>query len=217
MTGVQLIRSGAPSGAPVISEAGSEDPFEITFAPAKPVMDAIIEMRKPLAWLDRHRRSCRSLFEPERAAELIDVIPSGSRIAKAGALFLAAEEISAPEGWVHVAVGLMLQEAGATVSDAYRCAITDGAFRDPEVWGRYEPGFSAAVIVNSIRAVRRQGVLPSTGGFLKLCAKHRAQFAAWNADMSTLLDLRYAAEDALEQTGGPKQLVYYDDDSDVPF
>jgi hypothetical protein len=217
MSGVQLIRSGAPSGAPIISEAGSEDPFEITFAPAKPVLDAIIEMRKPLAWLDRQRRSRLPLFDPERAADLIDIIPCGNRIAKSGALFLEAEEISAPEGWVHVAIGLMLQEAGATVSDAYRCAITDGAFRDPEVWGQYEPGFSAAVIVNSIRAVRRQGTLPSTGGFLNLCAKHRAQFKSWNADLSTLLNLRWEAEDAIEKIDPQRLLLDYDLEDEEPF
>jgi hypothetical protein len=79
---------------------GSEDPWEVTFRPAKPVLEAIVEMGKSLVWLDQRRRSRRPLFERERAAELIDLVPSGTRIAKAGALFLEAEEISAPEGWV---------------------------------------------------------------------------------------------------------------------
>jgi hypothetical protein len=161
----QAIRGGA-SGT-TINEPGSEDPWEITFRPAKPVLDAVIEMLEPLRWLDQRRRSRRPFFEPERAAELIDLIPSGNRIAKGGALFLEAEEISAPEGWMHVAVGLMLQsQANSTAidGDAYRCAIADGAFRDPEVWGQYDPGFSAAVIVRTIRQARRQGALPSPGG-----------------------------------------------------
>ena len=101
-----MIRGGA-SGTTVINELGSEDPFEITFRPAKPVLDAVIEMLEPLRWLDQRRRSRLPLFEPERAAELIDLIPSGNRIAKAGALFLEAEEIPALEAWMHVAVGLM--------------------------------------------------------------------------------------------------------------
>jgi hypothetical protein len=219
MSGGHVIRNGGVSGAPIVSEAGSEDPFEITFAPAKPVLDAIIEMWKPLAWLDRQRRSRLPLFDPERAAELIDLIPSGGRIAKAGTLFLEAEEISAPEAWVHVAVGLMLQSEAnpnAIDGDAYRCAITDGAFRDPEVWEPYDAGFSAAVVVRSIRQARRQGALPSPGGFLKLCAKHREQFKKWNADTSTLLEIRWAAEDVLDQIG-PKWLDYYDPEEEVPF
>jgi len=104
-------------------------------------------MLEPLRWLGQRRRPRLPLFEPERAAELIDLIPSGNRIAKAGALFIEAEEIPAPEAWVHVAVGLMLQaeaNPNAIDGDAYRCAIADGAFRDPEVWGHYAPGFSAA-------------------------------------------------------------------------
>jgi len=212
-----LIRSGA-SGAPImISDSGSEDPFEVCFRPAKAALDAVIEMREPLRWLDERRRSRRPLFEPERADEIINLVPSGNRIAKAGALFLEAEEIPAPEGWMHVAIGLMLQsETSANVSDAYRCAIADGAFRDPEAWESYEPGFSAAVIVRSIREARRQGALPPPGRFLNLCAKHRAQFKTWNVDLPTLLDVSYAAEDALEEIGKPL-LLEHDDEMDIPF
>src|ERR1700688_2094259 len=137
-----------------VAAPGAEDPFEIVFAPAKPILDAIIEMWKPLAWLDQRRRSRRPLFEPEQAAELINLIPSGNRIARAGALFLDAEENPAPEGWVHVAIGLMLQSEvnpQAIDVDAYRCAVADGAYRDRVVWEHYdEPGFSCAVVVQAL-------------------------------------------------------------------
>jgi hypothetical protein len=108
-------------------------------------------------------------------------------------------------------------DPNAIVGDAYRCAITDGAFGDPEVWGQYGPGFSAAVIVRSIRAARLQEALPSPGGFLNLCIRQRVQFKTWNADLSTLLDLRWAAEDAVEEID-PKRLDYYDEEDDlIPF
>jgi hypothetical protein len=38
MNGNHLIRSGGASGAPVISDPGSEDPFESIFRPAKLVL-----------------------------------------------------------------------------------------------------------------------------------------------------------------------------------
>jgi hypothetical protein len=214
---VNLIRGG---DATIINELGSVDPFETTFAPAKPVLDAVVEMWKPLAWLDQRCRSRAPLFEPERAAELIDLIPSGNRIAKAGALFLDAEENSAPEPWLHIAVGLMLQSeanSNAADSDAFRCAIADGAFRDPEVWGQYDPGFSAAVIVRSIRQARRQDALPSPGGFLNLCIKQRAQFKTWNTDLMTLLHLRWEVEDAVEKIDPERLWLDYDPEDDVPF
>jgi hypothetical protein len=77
-------RGGAQSAA--VINVGADDPFEITFRPAKPVLDAMIEMLESLRWLDQRRRSRLPLFGPERAAELIDLIPSGNRIAKARAL-----------------------------------------------------------------------------------------------------------------------------------
>jgi hypothetical protein len=199
----------------IINEPGSEDQFEITFRPAKPVLDAVVELWRPLVWLDRRRRTKLPLFDAKQAAELIEFIPAGHRIAKAGALFIEAEEVPAPEAWMHIAVGLMLQEFVANVSDSYRCGVTDGAYRDPDVWGSYDPGFSTAVVVRSIRDARLQGALPSTGDFVKLCIKHRRWFKARHADTSTLLNLRYAAEDALDEIG-IKQLDY-DPEGEVPF
>jgi hypothetical protein len=213
----QLIRGGASTNEP---PGSGDDPFQIVFAPAKPVLFARMEMRKPMMWLDEQRLANRPLFDPKRAAELIDLIPDGDHLTRAGVLFHEAEQIPAPEGWLHVAVGLMLQAQPYPADvdgDAYRGAIADGAFADPEVWGEYEPGFSAAVIVNAIRYARSQySDLPSPGRFLNLCIKNRAQFKTWNADISTLMQVRWKAEDYLEEAGQPVQLVY-DDDNSVPF
>jgi hypothetical protein len=64
-------RGGAQSAA--IINVGADDPFEIAFRPAKPVLDAIVEMRKPLAWLNQQRRSGRPIFDPSRAVEPLQV------------------------------------------------------------------------------------------------------------------------------------------------
>jgi hypothetical protein len=200
--------------------AGSEDPFVIVFAPAKPVLDALVEMRKPLAWLNQRRRSGRPLFDPNRAVDLIDVIPNGDRIAQAGALFLEAEEKPAPEEWLHLALGVMLDsEPGAmAVPDAYRCAVADGAYRDPDIWEHYdEPGFSCAVVVKAIREARLQGALPSPGSFLKLCIGHRRRFRIANSDLNTLLHLRWEVEDAIEKIDPQRLLLDYEAEDEVPF
>jgi len=73
------------------------------------------------------------------------------------------------------------------------------------------------VIVRSIRQARRQGALPSPGGFLNLCAKQRAQFKTWNTDLSTLLNLRWVAEDAVEKIDPKRLLLDYDPEDEVPF
>lgn len=182
----------------VVTTGGAVDPFEVAFAPAKLVLDAMIEMRKPLAWLYRQRRSGRPLFEPARAAELIDLIPDGGQLARAGALILEAVEQPAPEAWVHVAVGLMLQADRASVdSDAYRCAVVDSLYRDLEIWEHYEPGVSAPVVVKAIREARLQGA-PTSGAFVLLCLKHRRLLKAIHNQISDLMELRYQAEDTLE-------------------
>ena len=74
------------------------------------------------------------LFELDRAAELIELIPNGSLDAEAGAFILQAVEQPAPEAWLHVAIGLMMQADGMTVDgDGYRCAVADSTHRDPRV------------------------------------------------------------------------------------
>jgi hypothetical protein len=203
-------------------EAGAEDPWETAFRPVKPTLDAVVELWKSLAWLERQRHARQPLFDPKRAAEVIETIPGAYRLAKAGALFRDAVEQSAPEWWVHPVIGLMLNSTRSAQSidgDAVRCAITDSMFRDPEVWEGHRPGFSAAVIARAIREARRTcDDAPSTAAFLKLCAQHRARFRQWSKDTGVLLQLRYDAEDHIEKLGGaPAQLTYVDDEADIPF
>jgi hypothetical protein len=207
------------SGVANVTGVGREDKFAICFTPAQPVLDAVIEMWRPLGWLDRRRRSRAPLFEPKQAAELLEIIPEGGRLARAGALFLEAEEQPAPVGWLDVAVGLMIDsELGALgVTDAYSCAIYDGAYNDPEIVQGFAPGFSCAVVAQAIRAARRRKGLPSSGEFLDLCVRYRAQFRRWNSDMGTLLSLRYEAEDAVELQTPRLALTYVDDEMDIPF
>jgi hypothetical protein len=198
--------------------AGAEDQFEITFRPAKPAMDAFIEMRRPLGWLHQRRRSSRPLFDPNHAVELLEIIPAGDRLARAGALFLKAEEQPTPEGWLHLAIGLMFDSEPSAVNfpDATRCAVADSAYRDPVVWGDYEPGFSAAVVVRSIREARLQGAL-SPGVIVNLFIKHRRLFKALKADLDILMQVRWEAEDAVEKIDPQRLLLDYDPENEVPF
>jgi hypothetical protein len=200
-------------------EPGAEDPVQAVFRPAKPAIDAHIEILEPFRWLDQQRRLRRPLFEPSKAASLLGVIPPGHRLAEAGLRFLQAEEVSAPEAWVHLAIGMMLQSQPNPISfdgDAYRCTVVDGLYADPEVWGRYGPGFSAAVVVRTIRQIRGDYVeLPPPGRFINLCVEQRRWFRERHEDIGTLMDLRYQAEDALEAINPQHPLLagrYEEDD-----
>ncbi len=206
MTIVPLQHNGASNSI----AGGAVDPFEVAFRLAQPTLDALMLVRKPLAWLYRQRRSGRPLFEPSRAAELLELIPDGSRLADAGALILTATEEAAPEAWLHVAIGLMLQADGATIDgDAYRCAVADSLYRDPECWDHYEPDVSAAVVVLATREARLHGA-HTPGAFVNLCVKHRRKLRTINKDIDDLLATRFAAEDELEARGLLK--LTYDDE-----
>jgi hypothetical protein len=206
---------GGASGAP---HTGAHDQFEIIFRPAKPTLDALIDVRKPLAWLNQRRGSSRPMFDPKEALELLDIVPHADHLAKAGVLFLEAEQHPAPEAWLHLAIGLMLdsEPAAANLSDATRCAVADSAYRDPDVWQDYEPGFSPPVVVRAIREARLQGAL-SPGIIVNLFMKHRRLFKALNADVDALMRVRWDAEDAAEKNPQRPLLGYDDPDSVVPF
>ena len=75
------------------------------------------------------------------------------------------------------------------------------------------------MIVRTIRQVRRKyDELPPPGRFLNICIKQRAWFKARNADLSILLNLRWQAEDALEESGQPLLLTHDPgDEMHIPF
>jgi hypothetical protein len=116
--------------------------------------------------------------------------------------------------------------AAAGVGDAYRCRIVDSMYRDPETWdGDYQPGFSAAVIARAIREAGRQAGIPSPGAFIAMCIRQREQFRFWNGDNEKLLELRYQAEDYLEQFQPQRLALTHvgsdaaddEDDWEIPF
>jgi hypothetical protein len=164
-----------------------ENPFSVTFGPAQPTMDAIEQMQTPLAWLDR-RRGHRSFH----LTEVLKVIPPEPDLLHAKQLFRQAEREPAPEGWTGIAVALMADSMPSAhrVNDAFVCAILDGAYHDPETREGYLPGFSFSVVARSIREARRLDGLPTPGAFLKICARHRRLFKAWQADVMTLMNIR---------------------------
>jgi hypothetical protein len=182
-----------------VIQPGSEDPFEITFRPALPVLDAVIEVWKMLRWFNKERPVHLDPEDADHAAKLVASIPDEGRLIELKKLFWEAEFTPAPESWTHVAIGAMLESypEAANISDAFRCAIVDSAFRDPCVWDGYEPGFSYATIVRAIRHARLKGVLLPAGDFIKLCRQHRAQFRRWRADIEDLVGLRDQAKTIL--------------------
>lgn len=67
-----------------------------------------------------------------------------------------------PGAWLLVVLGVVLgaEPGAANLSDAWRCAIADGAYRDLIVRQRCDaPGFSAAVIAHVAGEARLQGAL----------------------------------------------------------
>jgi hypothetical protein len=207
-------RGGATGAAIIPTVVGAEDQFEIAFQPARPVLDAVVELWKPLLWLNQNCQPPRRLpvldlrranEHRDTAVERCQLIPQDPELYVVSKLFEEAECKPAPETWFHIAIGLMLQSlpAAATVSDTYRCGLADSVYRDPEIWGRYSPGFSAPVVVRSIREARRQSsdLPPSPGTFLAMCSKHRDQFRRWRADIDTLVEIRQNAEDVLIALG----------------
>ena len=61
---------------------------------------------------------------------------------------------------------------------------------NPETREGYLPGFSFSVVARSIREARRLDGLPTPGAFLKICARHRRLFKAWQADVMRLMNIR---------------------------
>jgi hypothetical protein len=194
---------------------GVADPFARAFQLAQPALDAVIELRKPLAWLSQRRRSGRRLFNPKDAAELVDLIPTGSRLASIGVALLDAIENPASEAWMHGTLSIWLESEPGAVSingDYFRCAVADSLYRDPTCWETYEPGVSAAIIACAIREARLEGAL-APGAFVKLCLKHRRRLKVIHDDAGELMELRYQAEDELERQG-LLRLTYDDADGE---
>jgi hypothetical protein len=184
------------------------NPFAVVYKPAQEIFDAVTELQAALTWLSNQRRSQRRLFEPERAAELLQIIPPGARLADAGALLLRAIEEPAPQSWVHIAVGLELDAEPDAATDVRRFAIVDAICNDPETGA-----VSAPVLVRALRESRRMYDRLTPGNLIRLCLKHRQQFKTLHADLDDLAEVRYAAEDTLEAQGLLK--LAYDDEGSM--
>jgi hypothetical protein len=186
--------AGAPTALALLP---GEDHFATVAKIAQPTLDAIVELRKALNWLDRKRQSAK-LFDPADVEDLLSLIPTEDRLRQIKRLFREAEHEPALESWVNLTIGVMLQSIpeAADVPDAYRLGIVDSAFRDPDISGAYDPGFSSSVIVRAIRECRRHQGVPSSGRFLELCSKLRRWFKLRCKDIDELIALRDEAEKA---------------------
>jgi len=174
------------AGTTILTGVTDANPYDVLFRPAKPTLDAIVQIWDSMRLLDRRRAD---------PTELLKVIPPDAELKEARALFRQAEHAPAPESWTGIAVAMMVDSMPTAhrVSDAYVCSIIDSAYQDPETWENYQPGFSYGVIARSIREARRLEGLPSPGAFLEICSRHRRQFKKWQADVLTLINIRHDA------------------------
>jgi hypothetical protein len=178
-----------PSAGVTLNGLPGENSFDVVFRPAKPTLDAIVQMQPTMKWLERHRPG--RPIDPE----FLKVIPTEQELLQSKALFRQAEREPAPEAWTGIAVAMMVDSMPAAhrVNDAYVCAIIDGAYQDYEVWEGYLPGFSYGVIARSIREARRLDGLPTPGAFLEMCARHRRHFQQYRSDVVELWGVRHDA------------------------
>jgi hypothetical protein len=107
-------------GAALSGMSGENNPFDVMFRPAKPTLDAIVQLRASMTLLDRRRGD---------PTELLKVLPPEAELKEANELFRQAEHAPAPESWTGIAVAMMVDSMPAAhrVSDAYVCSIIDGA------------------------------------------------------------------------------------------
>jgi len=204
-----------------VATANSSTPSQqITtlFAPAAPALQAAQNLKPVFEWkqaqpeysmhpmsvasLDRFREQNRA-----KAQKWMAAIPEDGILYRAHAVFGEAEFDPAPERWTSAAIGMMLElmPTADKVSPYYRAGLLDMIMNDPEVVGSYEPGFSYAVIVQTIREARRKSnFVPSAKEFLDLCIRHRKLFERYRIDTDRLITLRQNAEDILEATGDLK-------------
>jgi hypothetical protein len=209
-------------GRGVATFTAGVNPFEACFRLAKPALDAVVALRKPLAWLGQYHRPlldvARTSQHRDQAVERCELIPKEPEMCRARELFEQAEREPAPIEWVHIAIALMLDsEPGAQhISDGYRHSVIDSLYEDPETWGEYGPGYSAPVIVRAIREARRQGGLPSPGKFVALCGRNREWFRRGQTHIDDLIEIRRNAEDVLIQLDDDRvaDLCRHEDDED---
>jgi hypothetical protein len=135
-----------PSAGVTLTGLQGQNPFDVVFRPAKPTFDAIVQMQPAVKWLERHRPG--RPIDPE----FLKVIPTEQELLHSKALFRLAEREPAPEAWTEIAVAMMADSMPAAhrVSDAYVCAIIDGAYQDHEVW----EGYSILAVSSLIDSVR---------------------------------------------------------------
>ncbi|OKO72011.1 hypothetical protein AC629_38695 [Bradyrhizobium sp. NAS80.1] len=184
-----------------------------------PLVRATAARRPTIASCDKHRharlghltveplKTCKAKWAENRdkARFYYDLIPDQDEVLdKAMTLYEAAEHESAPQDWLQLALDLMLASTpnAKGVTEHYAAALVDSMMDDPEIWQGHKPGFSAPVIVRTLREVRRASAfVPAHAEFISLCQKHRQQFNRWQLDLTTLHNIRDAAENILINLG----------------
>jgi hypothetical protein len=205
-------------GALSANAAQFEDRFAIAFAPARPVERAMLKLRKVRNFIaDRDRwdpKRNENLFARLTQSERLDLIPDVATLQNAKRLFHEAEHVPAPEEWLHLVIGVYLAAApnGGKVGVDYNFGLVDSMLFDEEAHRGYdEMGYSAAVVVQAIREVRREcKYVASAQEILEACDKHRRAFRKLGDDVDVMISVREEAE-------LPPPPPDDEDWSDIPF
>lgn len=216
----------------VTATTGNKITLPMVFAAAKPTIEAIKMMWTPLQWcaqhhdrignvvgvdvLDTRKEACAR--NRDAARQWYDYIPDWPVLDQAEKLFTAAENTPAPADWMPMSFDAMLMAMpnAKNISEHTVAAYLE-TLDDPETWQGYGPGFSAAVVVRSIRETMRASTYVATPcELLQMLQKHRKLFRTWQSDVQWLRDARDRAEDILLNLGEIK-FDMPDDDSLIPF
>jgi hypothetical protein len=203
-----------PGSGAVEQDAGA-DAFTTIFGTAKPTMDTVRKIKPLLDVVDakmKTREGFKVKLDAKEHCKLarnrFRAIPDDHVLYGAMNLFKAAERESAPEWWLHAAIGLTFDilSNGRNVSPNVRSGVVDSMMYDEEIHNGYRPGFSAAVVYEMTLDVRRitSEYLPMPAKILELCAESRKRFKRRLRLTEILLDARQAAEDVLIELGEVK-------------
>jgi hypothetical protein len=214
---------------------------------AQPTLNAIPKLRESREWLaawkNRDPGYIHLMLNLERYDEFAEAeariarVPDMAFLRDAGRLFDDAVRKSAPEPWLHLALGTMLagMPNATNVAVDYSISIVDTLMHDDEeIWEKdCEPGFSAPIFVSAIRKVRReQKFVPSAAEIFEACKIYRKRFRELEGNANLLISVRENAEAVLNEWGdvmGESKMTPFmsqemrkkhnipDDDSDCPF
>jgi hypothetical protein len=221
----------------VASPTAIGDPFATIMVPCRPTLQAVVHLKPSVDWVIANNCNPHLTLDLHRADEFLDeaderlkLIPPIDVLQQAFQLFRDAERIPAEPGWLHIAIGIMMDSLpnAGRVSASYRFGIIDSIVYDDAFAG----GFSQPVVIRAIRELRKvQTFVPAPADFLKACMVEKRFFRESQMRTEQLVSIRENAEAVVaeferqfredfgedEEDVGPRQLEPDDPDFDYPF